>query len=216
MHLGIIIVSLVISFLLIGTAGAEKGALEWYQEGAAHVKAGELKSALNAFEGSTTVDPELKERWLGKGVVFANQGRHLNAVPMYEIAIGKDPTYKEAWYDLGISFSALEKDEEALTAYNMALEIDDRYVFALDNKGVLMEKMGRSNEAFDLYVKAMEIDPGVKKWKFEKDGSEIGKSAANEASSGSGEAEETPGFTWLAALATVGAAATLSRMRRKV
>ncbi len=131
----------------------------WNLMGASAAKIEKLDEAVNAFQNTISIKPDLAEVYFNMGIVLINQGKLDEAIEAYNNALSLKPDYAEAHNNMGIALKDQGKLEEAIEAYKKALSIKPNFVEAYYNIGIALQDQGKLEEAIEVYKKALLINP---------------------------------------------------------
>lgn len=127
---------------------------------AAHLAAGDISNAAQAYADVNSADPANIAGILGLGSVAFARGDFDGAKTRYNEALERNPENGRAYYDLGLCALAQKDWRAARDAFYDAMFVDPllsaRARCAL---GYLYEKLGQAGEAQIHYAAAYEVDP---------------------------------------------------------
>lgn len=115
---------------------------------------GEVDRAINAFQSTTEINPELTQAWLFAGQLFEEKDMDI-ALDYYNGAINSDPKNTTALHSKAFYLQNHGKDMEAISIYRKIAGIDKNYVDAYLNTGILymtMDSLDKAMEQFNIMV----------------------------------------------------------------
>ncbi|MBN1322446.1 MAG: tetratricopeptide repeat protein [Methanotrichaceae archaeon] len=145
--------------LLYGDISEIKPAESAFGLGLVYLLQGRNDLALDAFDCSIALNPNVASFWYVKGLAFVALGRRDEALAAYEEAIRLNPDEASFWYVKGLALVALGRRDEALAAYEEAIRLipDDASFWYV--KGLAFVALGRRDEALAAYEEAIRLIP---------------------------------------------------------
>jgi DNA-binding transcriptional MerR regulator len=119
---------------------------EWYELGC-ELEATEPERAIEAYEKSIALDPELADAHVNIGRLLHMAGERGRAEPHYREAVRLDPDDPTPHFNLGVLQEELGRKDEAVLAYKQAILRDPDFADAHCNLGLLLESGGQRTEA---------------------------------------------------------------------
>jgi tetratricopeptide (TPR) repeat protein/CHAT domain-containing protein len=124
---------------------------------------GNYSIALNLFEQSIALNPELAEAWDGKAATLRKLGRHEEAIAASEkaIALRINVVCNNArfWFDQGVLQLKAENFEAAINSFSQAIKFKSDDHEAWNNRGVALERLGCYEDAITSYDQAIKFKP---------------------------------------------------------
>jgi tetratricopeptide (TPR) repeat protein len=142
-------------------------ALAWNDRGVALYNQSKYDEALQAFDRSVEIDPQLDGVWSNKGATLMRVGKGVDmsvmdnkAIQAFDKAIEINPQSYGAWNNKGIALNKKAEYEEATKAFDKATKINPSNPAAWRNKGIVLLYQGVFLEdAVQAFDKAIEINP---------------------------------------------------------
>lgn len=103
-----------------------KKALQFYEEGEAHLRREEYDMAIVSFNKAVKKDPKFAFAWDNLGISYRKRGNYKEAIKCYEKSLEVDPTGKMPLQNLGVAY-------EYLKDYKKSAEVYDRYIIQYPN-----------------------------------------------------------------------------------
>ncbi|AXG73723.1 tetratricopeptide repeat protein [Flavobacterium arcticum] len=103
-----------------------KKALQFYEEGEAHLVREEYDMAIVSFNKAVKKDPKFAFAWDNLGISYRKRGNYKEAIKCYEKSLEVDPTGKMPLQNLGVAY-------EYLKEYQKSAEVYDRYIIQYPN-----------------------------------------------------------------------------------
>lgn len=128
--------------------------------GDAHLAAGRLREAEEAYQRAAIRDPEHLLAANNIGVLRLREGRYDEAVAQFRKVCDFAPGFADAWYNLGLAYQGLEADSTAAGAYARAMALDPAHLAARLNLGVLYARHGQFAEAVGHFEGVLRQDSG--------------------------------------------------------
>ncbi len=116
---------------------------------------GDLTKAVNAFQSSTELDPEIVDSWLMLGEIYEAQNNPL-ALEYYDAALNVAPDNISALHTKAFYLQNNNKVAEAIDLYRQIITVDRNYVDAYLNSGILylkIDSLDRAMEQFNIMTK---------------------------------------------------------------
>jgi CHAT domain-containing protein/tetratricopeptide (TPR) repeat protein len=127
---------------------------------------GNYSIALNLFEQSIALNPDLAEAWEGKAATLRRLERHEEAIPASEKAIALlinviqvVQNDAEFWLDQSNLQFAAGDFEGAIISCDKAVKVQPNYHEAWNNRGVALENLGCYEDAITSYSQAIKFKP---------------------------------------------------------
>jgi len=117
--------------------------------------------ALESYDASIKLNPNLVMAWNGRGNIFCHLLRYDEAFAAYERALVLNPGLAEAWVGRGNIFNHLKCYDEAFAAYERALVLNPDLAEAWLGRGSIFLELKRYDEAFGAYDKALALKPDL-------------------------------------------------------
>lgn len=137
----------------------ENQPLAWYGKAVTLTAVGRRHEAINAYEETLRLRPDLFEVWVNKAMALNDLERHEDALASSERALELDPRSDQAWLTKGISLVGLGRTQKALQAYDQAIEINPEFPSAWQNRATELVALGRYTEAMQAYDVALLLRP---------------------------------------------------------
>jgi Flp pilus assembly protein TadD len=129
------------------------------QAGTACLEKGDLRGALEAFEGVVTAFPDRPEGHNNLGALYTSLGEFAKAEASFDHVISLLPDNPGLYYNRGMARSNQEKFDLAREDFLKVLEFDPRDTDCLNNLGVMDFMQGRFDQARERFQQAMDIRP---------------------------------------------------------
>lgn len=133
----------------------------FYMLGLSAWKAGDLKTAEQAFRQSLSLDSTHVKSYLNLSRVQIDAGQPDSALVTLEQALKIDETSSEAYRLQGRAHDALGESAAAVRSYHEALSLAPRDVWAMNNLGLSLIHQGAFDDALRPLARAVQIEPGV-------------------------------------------------------
>lgn len=130
----------------------------YYMKGMIFNENDQKEKAINAFQTSVELDPDILESWIILGDHYTEQNDPI-ATKYYNNAIRVDSTYIQAYHSKAIFLTNQEKLNEAIAVYKQINLIDSQYPNAYYNAGILYMEMDSVEKALDLFNITVKVDP---------------------------------------------------------
>lgn len=118
--------------------------------GAAHFELGNLRQAVDAYQGALALQPEHGKLRNALGVCFLRQRRFREAAEQFRQAVTLTPELAPAHYNLGILQEHAEAWDEAAGSYRRAIELDARHAAARAALAGVLRQQGDIQGAVDI------------------------------------------------------------------
>ena len=118
-----------------------------------------LEAAIDAYNKSIRLKPDLAEAYNNRGSAKDGLGRHEEAIADHDEAIRLKPDYAMAYNNRGVAKNNLGRHEEAIADHNEAIRLKPDYAMAHSNRGVAKNNLGRHEEAIADYDEAIRLKP---------------------------------------------------------
>ncbi len=149
----------VIAFKDAGIEDYKKTGEYWFNVGNAYADSGMNKEAVEAFNQSIKIEPDVASSHVNLGVAYARLGMYKEAIDSHKQAIRIEPDNAFAHNDLGAAYSKIGMHKEAIEAFKQAIRIKPEYPEAHYNLGIDYKEIGMYKEAIDSYKQAIRIKP---------------------------------------------------------
>lgn len=130
-----------------------------FAAGNAHLDAGRLDDALDAFSRAAEDDPARAEAHNNKGVVLRRLGRPDDAADAFRIAIELAPNHAAAHCNLGNALIDLGRPGDAVPLFEEAIRLAPDYADAIFNLGNAKRAAGDNISAAEQYRAALGVAP---------------------------------------------------------
>lgn len=124
-----------------------------------HLKQGNPREALKAFDNAARLAPTAAEPYANRGAALLELGRLDEALAAEDRAIRMRPEYAAAHFNRGNVLRALGRYEEAATAYARALRANPKFASAHLNRGLAFGALRRWREAKEEFERALRLEP---------------------------------------------------------
>jgi len=138
---------------------AQSSASDWFNNGLAKGKKGDLDGAIVDFSRAIEIDPKYANAYFNRGVAKGKKGDLDGAIADYSRSIELDPKYANAHFSRGNAKGKKGDLDGAFTDYSRAIELDPKYAMAYNNRGNAKGKQGDLDGAIADYSRAIELDP---------------------------------------------------------
>jgi hypothetical protein len=135
------------------------GAARLLDAAAAHVRAGRLPEAAEAYGRAERADPADFRAPFSLATLDLQQGRPDRAAPRLRRVVRLKPDLFEAWHNLAAACQALERWEEAAAAYARALALRPEAIETRRNLAAALGVLGRADEAAEHYRELAKVPP---------------------------------------------------------
>ena len=115
----------------------------FFLRGLTYFKKKNLESAMEDFDRSLRVDPNLALANNFKGIIYHAKGQLEMAIEQYREAIKKMPDLKEALYNLGFAYQSRGEYDRARELYAQALKVNKNFEPARSRLCELLDGMAR-------------------------------------------------------------------------
>ncbi|MEX0852737.1 MAG: tetratricopeptide repeat protein [Bauldia sp.] len=129
--------------------------------GDVHLKQGNPRQALRAFDAALKLAPSFPEAHSNRGVALQELGRYEEALAAEERALRHRPDYPTAHYNRGNLLRQLGRLEEAVAAYDRALMQKHAFAEARLNRGIALVEANRLVEALGDFRQVLAERPGL-------------------------------------------------------
>lgn len=119
---------------------------------------GDTIPAINAFQESVEINPELLDAWINLGQLHASIDGYL-AEEFFDNAIELDPLNPYAYHAKADYLRDQDKLTEAIELYRKIAQIDSQYEEAYYNAGLLYMELDSVALAYDQFDIALQVDP---------------------------------------------------------
>ncbi|MGV3662117.1 MAG: tetratricopeptide repeat protein [Prosthecobacter sp.] len=132
---------------------------DWQTQAAAHVRRGDLVSAMEVCDSRVKLQPQHAEAHAMRGCVLRSLGRLTEALQSLDHAVQLRPEYAEAHNNRGIVLRDLARLEEALACHERAIEIRPDHANAWKNRGIVLRDLKRFAEALASHERVIQLCP---------------------------------------------------------
>ncbi|MBI5025594.1 MAG: tetratricopeptide repeat protein [Nitrospirae bacterium] len=153
----------------VGTKDPKAQSLEYHKKGLELFKAGEIKSAEDAFKEALRLNPGEAVFHNDLGIVLKSQGNLEGAMKHYKEALAINPEFPEALNNLGVIYNLKGENEKALKAFRGALKLRPSYPEAHLNLAILLDSMGKTKEAENHYHAFLAMTVGIDSYRDRED-----------------------------------------------
>lgn len=151
-----LVMLLVITTILF--LGCGKSADDYMKAGYAHLRKGDMASAVLEFEKAAEKEPGNPEARNALGAALSALGNFNRAVEEFRAALVANPDFVEAHYNLARALSELGRIDEALEEYKTTAHLDPGYALAYMGAGDLFAAGGSRDLAIESYQRAIAAD----------------------------------------------------------
>ncbi|MEJ0011297.1 MAG: tetratricopeptide repeat protein [Bauldia sp.] len=144
---------------LLAARGVLKTASGNSLAGDIHLKQGNPREALKAFDAAVRLSPSAPEPYANRGVALLELGRLEEALAAEDRSLRIRPEYAVAHFNRGNILRALRRFDDAVTAYSRALRANPSFVGAYLNRGLAFGALRRPREALEEFTRALRLDP---------------------------------------------------------
>jgi tetratricopeptide (TPR) repeat protein len=131
----------------------------WLSTGKDLFEQGMYEEAINSFDRSIEINPELHEAYYIRGIALDNLGNSKEAIASLDRAIEINPDKHKAWSNRGAVLVNLGRYEKAIASFDQATEIKPDFLEAWYNRGNALFNLGRYGEAIASFDRTIEIKP---------------------------------------------------------
>jgi tetratricopeptide (TPR) repeat protein len=146
---------------LVASSGLGKTASGQNLIGDIHLKRGDAREALKAFDTAQRLAPTAPEPYANRGAALLELGRNDEALAAFDRALRMRPEYANAHFNRGNVLRALGRNEEAVTAYARATRAQPQFADAHLNRGSALGALKRWPEALEEFGKASRLRPNL-------------------------------------------------------
>jgi protein O-GlcNAc transferase len=122
---------------------------------------GRLDEAIEAYQASVRLQPDLAQAHNNLGVALRARGHLDEAIAACREAVRLQPTYASAWSNLGSVLQRRGRFEEAVPAYLESLRWNPKHATAHYNLGCALRLLGRADEAAAAFRAALRLKPDL-------------------------------------------------------
>jgi hypothetical protein len=140
-------------------AVTRKNWLAWNNLGNHHLRRGEVRQAMPAFQEALRIKPDYADAWYNAGVAHSLLEDYPRAIAFYRRALGLDPANADGWVYQGLAHQALGQYAQAVTCYESALRLRPRDGIALQNLVGVYALQGDRGRALRAYQRLRAVDP---------------------------------------------------------
>ncbi|HEX4952140.1 MAG TPA: tetratricopeptide repeat protein [Thermoanaerobaculia bacterium] len=123
------------------------------------LQAGDVASAVAAFEEAVAAAPKSVPAWVNLGVARSRAGRNEEAIAALRTAAGLDPANLTAQYNLALLLAGLGRWNEACAAVEAALALDHNDPVMNREMARCLGRAGRTDLALDAWQRAADLAP---------------------------------------------------------
>jgi len=149
------------------TACYGQDAKEYYDKGFEQIQAGKFEEAINFFDKSIELNPDVYISWFNRGIAKTRLGLYQDALPDFEQTIKLKPEYKNGYLNRGTAKKHLENYSGAIADYNLAIKLDSNYADAFYNRALVYEILNKKDSSCTDFYKAKQLGSSVPKNKLE-------------------------------------------------
>ncbi len=124
-----------------------------------HLKQGNPREALKAFDNAVRLAPSAAEPYANRGVALLELGRLDEALAAEDRALRLRPDYSGAHFNRGNVLKAMARFEDAAAAYTRALRGQPQFAEAYLNRGLALVSLDRQPEALEDFGRALRARP---------------------------------------------------------
>jgi tetratricopeptide (TPR) repeat protein len=143
---------------LMAAHGVLKTASGQSLAGDIHLKQGNPREALKAFDNAVRLAPSAAEPYANRGAALLELGRLDEALAAEDRALRLRPQYGTAHFNRGNVLRAMARYEDALTAYARAIRVRP-FAGAHLNRGMAFGALRRQREALEEFGRALRLEP---------------------------------------------------------
>lgn len=144
---------------------AEDDAEGWRDQGMAMSSQGRTDEALQAFDRTLQLRPDMDKVWFDKARTLESAGRFKEALSCYDEVLKLNPQSHEAWYNKGNCMMGMGDLNGAISAYDQAIQMVPSKVEAWLNKGAAHMRASDFGPAIQSYNRALKLAPqSVEGW----------------------------------------------------
>jgi tetratricopeptide (TPR) repeat protein len=130
-----------------------------YEQGRQARRAGDLHSAVNAFEQAVKISPAMGKAWFQLGLLRSRAQDWKGAIEAYQRVIDLEPDNAKAPNNLANVHFRQSNHEEAARWYAKALEINPDYLVASFHYGWVLRALGRAEQAEHWFRHCVDLTP---------------------------------------------------------
>ena len=141
----------------------DRAARAWFSAGYLRQEYEEdaLEAAIDAYNKSIWLKPDLAEAYNNRGNAKKNLGRHQEAIADLDEAIRLKPDLAEAYTNRGNARNRLGRREEAIADHDEAIRLKPDDAMTYNNRGVAKDNLGHREEAIADYDEAIRLKPDL-------------------------------------------------------
>jgi len=124
-----------------------KDSLSHYCLGEIYRKRGEVDRAIDHYNQSLKIDPQLTVAYLGRGDLWMAKHDYDSALEDYQTCVEVNPVWGLSYQRVSKALSRLGRNEEALVAIDKAIELDPKYINHYRQKAEVLALLDRHEEA---------------------------------------------------------------------
>lgn len=141
------------------TQNREELAHGYFALGFVHYSRKELDEAIECYDKTLEMKPDMHEAWNDRGVALAQLADYENAIRSWDEALKVKPDLHEAWHNRGLALAELGRYEEAIKSYDAALKLKPEMHEAWNHRGLAYDEIGCFEEAIRSYDEATRRKP---------------------------------------------------------
>ena len=130
---------------------------EYYQQGLAKAKAGDVRGAIADFELASIATPEWAEIYYRRGLAYFDLGEILMAVGDYTQALALDPQHRDCYCARALARLMLKNFPGAMEDVDRAILYGRDYAPAYQLKGLVSKKLAQYPQAISAYKTAANL-----------------------------------------------------------
>lgn len=115
--------------------------------------------ALQIYNQSIQLDPNLADAYANKGYILNKLGRYQEALTALDQAIRLNPNHTKAYEAKGFALNALSRYKDAFHILDRAILLNPYNAETYNQKGFALNALGRYQEALLAYDQALKLDP---------------------------------------------------------
>ncbi len=134
-------------------------ALEWLEIGYQIGVAGHWREAIDAFNKSIELNPNISMTYNNRGVAYDNLGNYNQEIADTTKAIELDQKNALAYYNRGRAYHSLGNYSQEIADFNKAIELNPQFAEAYHERGNAYDGLGNYSQAIKDYDKSIEFNP---------------------------------------------------------
>jgi lipopolysaccharide biosynthesis regulator YciM len=128
--------------------------------GTAYWRDGNLEKALEMFDTSLKIGPNLAMPHFNRSIAYRVQKKHEQAIRELELAMRWGYTERDCRLEIGRTYLAMRRWEDAQRQFIRVLEIDPATGLAHSGLGTALMQLGHTDEAVEQYRQAVDCEAG--------------------------------------------------------